>query len=122
NRSATLDAGWELDLWGRVRRTVESNEANAQASAADLAAARLSAQAALASNYFLLRVLDAQKQILDDNVAALQRSLDLTKNRYAAGVAAKVDLVQAETQLKSTLADVSIRVCSARSSSTPSRS
>ena len=105
NRSATLDAGWELDLWGRVRRTVESNEANAQASAADLAAARLSAQAALASNYFLLRVLDAQKQILDDNVAALQRSLDLTKNRYAAGVAAKVDLVQAETQLKSTLAD-----------------
>ena len=105
NRSATLDAGWELDLWGRVRRTVESNEANAQASAADLAAARLSAQAALASNYFLLRVLDAQKRILDDNVAALQRSLDLTKNRYAAGVAAKVDLVQAETQLKSTLAD-----------------
>ena len=105
NRSATLDAGWELDLWGRVRRTVESNEANAQASAADLAAARLSAQAALASNYFLLRVLDAQKQILDNNVAALQRSLDLTKNRYAAGVAAKVDLVQAETQLKSTLAD-----------------
>ena len=105
NRSASLDAGWELDLWGRVRRTVESNEANAQASAADLAAARLSAQAALASNYFLLRVLDAQKQILDENVGALQRSLDLTKNRYAAGVAAKVDLVQAETQLKSTLAD-----------------
>jgi NodT family efflux transporter outer membrane factor (OMF) lipoprotein len=105
NRSASLDAAWELDLWGRVRRTVESNEASAQASAADLAAARLSAQAALASNYFLLRVLDAQKQILDDNVAALQRSLDLTKNRYAAGVAGKVDLVQAETQLKSTLAD-----------------
>ena len=105
NRSVSLDAAWELDLWGRVRRTVESNEASAQASAADLAAARLSAQAALASNYFLLRVLDAQKQILDENVGALQRSLDLTKNRYAAGVAGKVDLVQAETQLKSTLAD-----------------
>jgi NodT family efflux transporter outer membrane factor (OMF) lipoprotein len=104
NRSASLSAGWEADLWGRLRRTVESSEASAQASAADLAAARLSAQAELASDYFQLRILDAQKQLLDDTVAAFQKSLDLTKNRYDAGVAAKVDLVQAETQLKSTRA------------------
>src|SRR5439155_20448248 len=104
NRSATLSAGWEADLWGRLRRTVESSEASAQASAADLAAARLSAQAELASDYFQLRILDAQRQLLEDTVAAFQKSLDPTKNRYDAGVAAKVDLVQAETQLKSTQA------------------
>ena len=104
NRSATLSAGWEADLWGRLRRAVESSEASAQASAADLAAARLSAQAELASDYFQLRILDAQKRLLEDTVAAFQKSLDLTKNRYDAGVAAKVDLVQAETQLRSTQA------------------
>ena len=104
NRSASVSAGWEADLWGRLRRGVESSEAGAQASAADLASARLSAQAELAASYFVLRVLDAQKQLLDDNVAAFQKSLDLTKNRYDAGVAAKVDLVQAQTQLKSTQA------------------
>src|SRR6266568_3038129 len=69
-----------------------------------LAAARLSAQAELASDYFQLRVLDAQKQLLDDTVTAFGKSLELTRNRYTAGVAAKVDVVQAETQLKSTLA------------------
>jgi NodT family efflux transporter outer membrane factor (OMF) lipoprotein len=105
NRSASLDAAWELDLWGRIRRTAESSEASAQASAADLAAARLSSQAALASSYLLLRTIDEQKRILDESVAAFQKSLELTKNRYDAGVAAKVDVVQAETQLKSTLAD-----------------
>jgi len=104
NRSASLNAGWEADLWGKLRRTVESGEAGAQASAADLAAARLSAQAELASDYFQLRILDAQKQLLEDTAAAYQKSLDLTKNRYDAGVAAKVDLVQAQTQLKSTQA------------------
>jgi len=104
NRSASLNSGWEADLWGRLRRAVESGEAGAQASAADLAAARLSAQAELASSYFQLRILDAQKQLLEDTAAAFQKSLDLTKNRYDAGVAAKVDLVQAETQLKSTQA------------------
>lgn len=105
NRSASLDASWEPDLWGRVGRTVESSEASAQASAADLAAALLSAQAELVSDYFQLRVLDAQKKLLDENVAAFQKSLDLTNNRYAAGVAAKVDVVQAQAQLKSTQAD-----------------
>jgi len=104
NRSVALNSSWEIDLWGRLRRALQSSAANAQASAADLAAARLSAQAELASNYFQLRVLDAQKQLLDDTVTAFDRSLELTRNRYAAGVAAKVDVVQAETQLKSTLA------------------
>ena len=104
NRSVALNSSWEIDLWGRLRRALESSAASAQASAADLAAARLSAQAELASNYFQLRVLDAQKQLLDDTVTAFDKSLELTRNRYAAGVAAKVDVVQAETQQKSTLA------------------
>ena len=104
NRSVALNSFWEIDLWGRLRRALESSAANAQASAADLAAARLLAQAELASSYFQLRVLDAQKQLLGDTVTAFDKSLELTRNRYAAGVAAKVDVVQAETQLKSTLA------------------
>src|SRR6184192_363024 len=104
NRSVALNSLWEIDLWGRLRRALESSAAGAQASAADLAAARLSAQAELASDYFQLRVLDAQKQLLDDTVTGFDKSLELTRNRYAAGVAAKVDVVQAETQLKSTQA------------------
>ncbi len=104
DRSVALNSSWEIDLWGRLRRALESSAASAQASAADLAAARLSAQAELASNYFQLRVLDAQKQLLDDTVTAFDKSLELTRNRYAVGVAAKVDVAQAETQLKSTLA------------------
>jgi len=104
NRSASLEAGWEADVWGRVRRGVESSEAGAQASAADLESVRLSAQAELAANYLQLRVLDVQKQLLDDSIGASQKSLDLTKNRYAAGVVGKVDVAQAETQLRSTQA------------------
>ena len=99
-----FDVSWELDVWGRIRRTVESNQANAQASAADLEAARLSAQAALAQDYFQLRTLDAQKQLLDATVAAFEKSLDLTKNQYASGVVSSADVLQAETQLKTTQA------------------
>jgi NodT family efflux transporter outer membrane factor (OMF) lipoprotein len=99
-----FNASWEPDLWGSVRRSVEAAEAGAQASAADLALARLSAQATLAQNYFLLRIADAQKQLLDNTAAAFERSLQLTQNRYGAGVAAKVDVVQALTQLRSTQA------------------
>ncbi|HET7634561.1 MAG TPA: efflux transporter outer membrane subunit [Burkholderiales bacterium] len=104
DHTLSLDASWEADVWGRIRRTVEASEANAQASAADLESARLSAQADLAQDYFLLRVTDAQQQLLNDTVAAYERSLQLTKNQYAAGVAAKADVVQAETQLKTTQA------------------
>lgn len=102
--SFSLGASWEADLWGHVRRLVESSRASAQASAADLASARLSAQAALAQDYFLLHLDDAQKRLLDDTVAAYQKSLELTKNRYEVGVASKLDVVQAETQLKTTQA------------------
>jgi NodT family efflux transporter outer membrane factor (OMF) lipoprotein len=102
--SATLDASWELDLWGRIRREVESGDAGVQAGAADLAAARLSAQAQLAQNYFLLRIADAQQELLDRTVADYRRSLQLTNNQYAAGVAGRAEVMQAETQLKATQA------------------
>ena len=67
------DVSWEPDLWGRVRRTVEASKASAQASAADLESTRLLVQAELAQDYFLLRVLDAQKQLLDATVIALPK-------------------------------------------------
>ena len=95
---------WEPDIWGRVRRTVEASKASAQATAADLESTRLLVQAELAQDYFQLRVLDGQKQLLDETVIAFQKSLELTKNRYAAGVASKGDVLLAETQLKITQA------------------
>jgi NodT family efflux transporter outer membrane factor (OMF) lipoprotein len=104
NRSASLSASWELDLWGRVRRDVEAAQATLQASRGDVAAARLSLQAELAADYFQLRLLDVQKKLLDDTAAAFRKSLELTENRYRAGVAAKADVVQADAQVKSTLA------------------
>ncbi len=99
-----LDVNWEVDLWGRVRRTVEASEATAQASAADLESAKLSAQALLAEDYFLLRVQDAQIRLLNDTVAAYEKSQQLTRNQYAVGVVGRVDVAQAETQLNSTRA------------------
>jgi NodT family efflux transporter outer membrane factor (OMF) lipoprotein len=101
-----LGASWEPDLWGGIRRNIESAGASAQASEADLANARLSVQAALAQNYFLLRVQDAQIALLNDTVAAFDRSLQLTRNQYAAGIVARGDVAQAEAQLKSTQAQV----------------
>ncbi|OAI50812.1 RND transporter [Betaproteobacteria bacterium SCGC AG-212-J23] len=93
-------SSWELDLWGKVRRTVEAGDASWQASTADLEAAKLSARAALAQSYFSLRVADVNRRLLEDTVAGYQRNLELTQNRYKAGVAARVDVVQAEQQLK----------------------
>jgi NodT family efflux transporter outer membrane factor (OMF) lipoprotein len=98
------DASWEPDLWGRVRRTVEASKASAQATAADLESTRLLVQAELAQDYFQLRTLDAQKQLLDTTVIAYQKFLELTKNRYASGVASRADMFSAETQLKTTQA------------------
>jgi NodT family efflux transporter outer membrane factor (OMF) lipoprotein len=83
---------------------VEGSRASAQASAADIETLRLSVQGQLAVNYFQLRALDAQRQLLDATIAAYGKSLDLTKNRYAGGVASKTDVAQADTQLKSTQA------------------
>ena len=101
-RSVSLAASWEVDLWGRVRRQVEAQRATADASASDLAGVKLATQAALAANYFQLRQIDTQKQLLDDTLTAYQRTLDVTRNRYAGGVSARVDVAQAETQLKTT--------------------
>jgi NodT family efflux transporter outer membrane factor (OMF) lipoprotein len=102
--SGSVAASWEIDIWGRIRREVESNQANAQASAADLAAARLSAQAELATDYFQLRVEDELKRLLDATVTAFARSLQITQNRYDAGVVAKTDVASAQAQLESTRA------------------
>jgi NodT family efflux transporter outer membrane factor (OMF) lipoprotein len=99
-----IDVAWELDLWGRIRRTVESNQASAQASAGELEAARLSFHAELALDYFQLQTLDAEKELLDATVVAFEKALELTKNRYAGGVASRADVVQAEAQLKMTQA------------------
>jgi NodT family efflux transporter outer membrane factor (OMF) lipoprotein len=99
-----LDATWELDLWGKIRRSVEASQAGVQASASDLAAVTLSTQAELVTDYFLVLTLDAQKKLLDETVAVYRKALELTNNRYAAGVAAKSDVLLAETQLKSTQA------------------
>jgi NodT family efflux transporter outer membrane factor (OMF) lipoprotein len=102
--SAGVSASWDLDVWGQIRRTVESNRASAQASAAALAAARLSAQAELATDYFELRAQDQLQRLLDATVVAEQLSLKITQNRYNFGVAARADVVSAEAQLLSSQA------------------
>ncbi len=102
--SLPVDVSWELDVWGRVRRQVESSQAGAQASAADLQNAKLSAQTQLAQDYFQLRALDAEKRLLDDTAADYQKSVELTRNQYAAGIVSRADVLQAETQLKTTQA------------------
>jgi NodT family efflux transporter outer membrane factor (OMF) lipoprotein len=102
--SLPLDVAWEPDLWGRVRRTVRAARENAQASAADLANVRLSLQAELALDYFQMRGLDRQKGILDETVAAFEKSLQLTQQLRDAGLASQLDVEQARTQLESTRA------------------
>ena len=101
-----FEARWEPDLWGRVSRSIESGEALAQAGAADIESIRLSVIGALAQNYFSLRIVDAQAQLLADTIAGYVQSLKVTQNRYVAGVAAKSDVVQAETQLRSAQAQL----------------
>lgn len=102
--SLGANASWELDLWGRVAGTVSNAQAKVQASEADLAAARLSVQATLTQTYFSLRAAEMQVSLLARSAAAYQRSLELTQNRYTAGVASAADVAQAQTQLKSTQA------------------
>jgi NodT family efflux transporter outer membrane factor (OMF) lipoprotein len=97
--SLTGTASWQLDVWGQTRRTIESDLASAQASKAGVAAARLLAQATLAIDYFDLRAQDSLEAILADTVTAEQRSLEITQSRYSFGVAAKADVVTAQTQL-----------------------
>jgi NodT family efflux transporter outer membrane factor (OMF) lipoprotein len=95
-----FDLSYELDFWGRVRRTVASAREFAQASAADLETAKLSLQGELAFDYFELRSADAQKQILDNTVESYAAALRLTQNRYQGGAAPKSDVAQAKTQLE----------------------
>jgi NodT family efflux transporter outer membrane factor (OMF) lipoprotein len=97
--SIQLAAAWEPDVWGRVRRSADAGAASAQASRADLESTRLSLQAQLAQDYFLLRIADAQIRLLDETVAAYARSVELTRNRYAAGVVTRADVASAEAQL-----------------------
>lgn len=99
-------ANWEPDFWGKVRRSVEQARENAQASAADLADVDLSLQAELAADYFALRGLDSQIDLLKRTVADLEHQLDLTERRQAGGVATEVDVAQAQTQLETVRAQL----------------
>ncbi|HZO37878.1 MAG TPA: efflux transporter outer membrane subunit [Methylomirabilota bacterium] len=100
----SLDMSYEIDLWGRIRRSVAAAREEAQATAGDLETARLSLQAELAFDYFELRAADAQKQLLDETVKAFEAALQLTNNRYQGGAAPKSDVAQAQTQLDTTRA------------------
>jgi NodT family efflux transporter outer membrane factor (OMF) lipoprotein len=97
-----FDLSYELDLWGRIRRSVAAAREEAQASAADYETAKLSLEAELAMDYFELRSADAQKQLLDDTVKAYTDNLQLTMGRFKGGVAPKADVAQAQTQLDTT--------------------
>jgi len=111
NFALPLDVSWELDVWGRVRRAVESSEASAQAFAADLETVRLSLQAELAVNYFLLRGIDSERQLLDVTLVAYRKAHELTVNRHEGGAASDADVAQAETQLRTAEAQaVDLRV------------
>ena len=98
--SVSADASWEPDLWGSVRRSLEAGKAGAQASGADLAAARLSVQAELAQDYFQLRATDEQLELFAHTVEAYTRALQLTQHQYTAGVVLRSDVALADTQLQ----------------------
>ena len=98
--SPVAGASWEFDLWGKIRRQIESEEASAQASAADLAAVKLSTQASLAKNYFSLRAQDESQALLDATVSAYARALKIVQDKYKAGVASSADVANAKTQFE----------------------
>jgi len=99
-----FELSYQVDVWGRVRRNVESFRAQAQASAADLAAVNLSMHAQLALDYYQARTLDAEEKLLNDTVAQYQQALDLIENRFAGGLASDLEVQQARTQLETTAA------------------
>lgn len=102
---ANANASWDLDLWGRIRRETESSAAKAQASAADVAAARLSAQATLAEDYFLLRAAEQQLRLLKTSVQAYEVSLKIAQSQVNAGTTTLADVYSARTQLENTVAE-----------------
>ncbi len=95
---------WEADIWGRVRHLVQSSQAQTQATAADVETVRLSLHAELATDYFQLRGLDAEKQVLDQTVSTFEQALELTRNRFRGGVSSEADVALAEAQLQTTRA------------------
>jgi multidrug efflux system outer membrane protein len=101
-----LDMGYEVDLWGRVRRSVESARAQLQASADDLGAVQLEIQADVAVDYFNVRALDAEEAVLNSSVEVFTKSYDLTTNRFAGGVANELEVAQSETVLENTEAQL----------------
>ncbi len=100
--TAPLNVSWDADFWGRIRRTIANAREQFQASAADLENTKLQLQSELAVDYFEAHSLDAQKQLLDDTVVAYEKALRLTRNRFEGGVAAKAEVMQAQTQLSQT--------------------
>ena len=102
----TGQASWEPDFWGRVRRTVEAARENAQASAADMASVDLSLHAEMAVDYFQLRGLDAETQLLTATVADLEGQLDLTQRLLGGGIGTEADVAQARTQLETVRAQL----------------
>lgn len=100
-----IGSSWEPDVWGRLRAGVTGAAASAQAGAADLGAARLSAQGELATAYFRLRQLDAERALLATTIEGYQRVLEITRNRFNAGIVARSDVLQAETQLANARSD-----------------
>lgn len=101
---AELSASWELDLWGKLRRTLEENRASAEASAAELANITLSAQSELAQDYFQLRVMDEQIALYQRSVAAYEGYLRVINNKYQAGSESRATLAQAQMQLEHAIA------------------
>ena len=99
-----FELSYQVDIWGRVRRTVESYRGQAQASAADLAAVNLSMHSQLALFYFQARVLDAEEQLLNSTVSQYEQALELIQTRYAGGLASDLEVQQASTQLETTRA------------------
>jgi NodT family efflux transporter outer membrane factor (OMF) lipoprotein len=100
-----FELSYEVDVWGRVRRTVESNRDQAQASAADLATVNLSMHTQLALDYFQARTLDAEEQLLNSTVSQYEEALQLIETRYAGGLASDLEVEQARTQLETTRAE-----------------
>lgn len=99
-----LEASYEADIWGRVRESIRASRGAAEASAADLAATTLSIQSEVAIDYFALHAIDREQQLLNDTVAAYQRAVELTQNRFTGGIASAADVAEATTQLEATRA------------------
>lgn len=109
------DVSYEIDLWGRIRRTINAAKESFQATAADLETAKLSLHAELATDYFEARALDREKQLLDDTVVQYQKALTLTQNRFEGGISSKAEVAQAQTQLNQAQAeDIDVGVARAQ--------